>query len=261
MVEKSRKKRSLEKRNPRKSETRQQSAWRRNQNVDVAGARPPAPPSEPAPSAPPDPVPPPEDRAAEAAAADRRSWLCGSSDFIIAAARRIYSPSSAAADSNRSRAVACVDGWILLLLVFDGEVGGGRWVKCGARNCWCGDEEERRGKRRGEVGLSIGQWKRGALGWGGLVPDGDGGVVKPSARATRRVVPSCGRGEVRSRWGWVWGEFGGVDGVGAGEAGVPCAREVVGDWVGPGRGSSASPCRCLFFCSFFSLFCVFLAVF
>lgn len=93
-VEKSRKKRNREKRKPRKSEIRQQNAWSRNQNVDAAGARPPAPPSDAAPSPAPEAAPPPEDRVA---AAERLSWLCGSSDFIIAADgsdRRRYPPPS-----------------------------------------------------------------------------------------------------------------------------------------------------------------------
>jgi hypothetical protein len=71
-VEKSRKKRSLEKLKPRKRERemRQQSAWSRNQKVEEEPTFPaPAPPSEPtaAPS-----TPLTDDRAAEAAT-ERRS--------------------------------------------------------------------------------------------------------------------------------------------------------------------------------------------
>jgi hypothetical protein len=87
VVEKSRTKRSREKRNPRKSEMRQQNAWSRNQKVDEAGARAPAPPPSAAAPSPPAAPPPPDGRADE-----RRSWLCGSRDFIIAAGTRIWAP-------------------------------------------------------------------------------------------------------------------------------------------------------------------------
>ena len=64
---------------------RQQSAWSRNQKVPEAGASAPAPPPSAAARSPPAALPAPVGRADEG-----RSYLCGSSDFIIAAGTRIW---------------------------------------------------------------------------------------------------------------------------------------------------------------------------
>uniref|UniRef100_A0A0A9GEH2 Uncharacterized protein n=1 Tax=Arundo donax TaxID=35708 RepID=A0A0A9GEH2_ARUDO len=84
---------------------KQQSAWSRNQNVDEAGARAPEPP--PSAAAPSTPPAAPDDRAV--AADERRSPLCGSSDFIIAAAGSGL-PLPAAAHL-RAESIAPVGGW------------------------------------------------------------------------------------------------------------------------------------------------------
>ena len=125
------KKRSREKRKPRKSEMRQQSACSRNQKVEEAGARGPfPPPSATAPSPPA--APPADDRTA--AADERRSSLRGSSDFIVAAAVAgsggLPPPPPGAKRINRSRSSAgrggAVEGWI----VFEGERLVGGEVRC-----------------------------------------------------------------------------------------------------------------------------------
>jgi hypothetical protein len=125
VVEKSMKKRSLEKRKPRKSEMRQQSAWSRNQKVEEAGAFVPAPPPSAAdPSPPATPVAPRAD--------ERRSPLCGSSDFIIAAVAGSGCPGHNRIGRARRRVGEV--RWVVFERRGESSVGVGVEVKCGARN-------------------------------------------------------------------------------------------------------------------------------